>query len=74
MNDVTRASSYGTDAVAERVTTFLGAVYRWMFVGLGVTAWTASVIEPRASVAPAPSPQAPEPPCRPAASSRRALR
>lgn len=44
MNDVTRASSYGTDAVAERVSTFLGAVYRWMFVGLGVTAAVAYVL------------------------------
>ena len=44
MNDVTRASSYGTDAAAERVTAFLGAVYRWMFVGLGVTAAVAYVL------------------------------
>jgi FtsH-binding integral membrane protein len=44
MNDVTRASSYGTDAVAVRVTAFLGAVYRWMFVGLGVTAAVAYVL------------------------------
>jgi FtsH-binding integral membrane protein len=44
MNDVTRATSYGTDAVAERVTAFLGAVYRWMFVGLGVTAAVAYVL------------------------------
>jgi FtsH-binding integral membrane protein len=44
MNDVTRASSYGTDAVAERVTAFLSAVYRWMFVGLGVTAAVAYVV------------------------------
>ncbi len=44
MNEVTRASTYGTDAVAERVTAFLGAVYRWMFVGLGVTAAVAYVV------------------------------
>src|SRR5436853_6689830 len=41
---VTRVSAVTAAAAAERVTAFLGTVYGWMFVGLGVTAAVAYML------------------------------
>ena len=41
----TRIPHVTADAAAERVTAFLRTVYRWMFVGLGVTAAVAYAID-----------------------------
>src|SRR6266542_6274578 len=45
MERLYRASAFPTSAAAaERVTTFLRAVYGWMFVGLAITAFVAYTI------------------------------
>ena len=45
MEPLDRASAFPTSAAAaERVTTFLRAVYGWMFVGLAITAFVAYTI------------------------------
>ena len=49
MDPLDRSSAFpASTAAAERVTSFLRAVYGWMFVGLGITAFVAYALYRRA--------------------------